>query len=277
VTLDRDFSREERELVAGARRGLAPGAEDAARVLNRARLAIASGVADPAAMAQPSALKAALTGTLAKNVAVWTAAAVVSAVLGYNAGFVVGERRAREQTAPAHAPPAPAPRDEVRTAAPVLTPRPQEQPIAAGPAMEPPVVLKPRASSKAAPAPIAEPVATPVEPATTAASSSLDVEIKTLRIVERALRNREPSRALELLTQLDRDVAQGQMLEERAAARAVASCEARAAASTVDRAELMQIVLEFSQHYPASVYFARVRKTCLGTIDRATATDSAPR
>jgi hypothetical protein len=127
-------------------------------------------------------------------------------------------------------------------------------------------VKAPAAAATLAPAP---------EPAVV--SSSLDAEVKALRSVERALRNREPRRALELLAQLDLTTANGQLLEERAAARAMALCDERAASRTVDRAEAMQRVLEFSQRYPASVYFARVRRTCLATIGDADPIDSSSR
>jgi hypothetical protein len=63
------------------------------------------------------------------------------------------------------------------------------------------------------------------------------------------------------------------MMEERAAARAMARCEQSARGPAPDQAEVMQRVLEFSQRYPASVYFARVRQTCLATIERDAATD----
>lgn len=261
-----EFSRDELDVLASARRSLGPSAQDTARVLHKARLAVGSGATPAADM-----LTATSTARVAlmKKVLGWLAIAGTSAWLGYYAGFAAGELHAAQVSrAPRAAPPAapPAPK-------PLVHPPPS---IAAATPSAP----SPSARANAAPrrkpavlAPLPSESLTFEVPDAPQPSASLDAEIKALRYVERALRNREPKNALLRLAQLDRDVPEGQMREERAAARAMARCEERALAGTLDRAEVMQRVLEFSQQYPASVYFARVRQTCLATIDRDAATD----
>jgi hypothetical protein len=96
------------------------------------------------------------------------------------------------------------------------------------------------------------------EPAT---SVSLEAEVRALERVQRALRDRAPGEALALLQQLDRDVPQGRLVEERSAARALARCE-------LGQGEPLAHALEFSQRFPASVYFTRVRKTCMDAAKR---------
>jgi hypothetical protein len=271
-----DFSRDQLDVLAGARRGLGPNAQDAARVLHKARLAIGSGVV-PAAEAglAGGAAKSATAGVLAKHVASWLAVAGIAAWLGYHAGFSYGEQSARQASVGAREIASPAPAPEPPLAA-VSAAAPVESKNIAGEspserAAEPKRKPKPAAQPMLVPeAPDASQAVAPVAPQPNA---SLDAEIKALRFVERALRNREPKTALTRLAQLDRDVPQGQMLEERAAARAMARCDARALEAAPDRVEVMQRVLEFSQQFPASVYFARVRQTCLATIDRDAATD----
>lgn len=271
-----DFSRDEQELLAGARRALGPSAADSARVLQKARLAIASGAA-PAVEATSTASGA--SALLVKKVMTWLAVAGVAAWLGYNAGFTLGEQRAREasrELAPTVA--APAPEVPSAAAVPYVPSAPSEAVV---PRSEAPVAPVAQAQGpRRKPKPSAEPLLAPENddaPALAAPppppSASLDAEIKALRYVERALRNREPHNALARLAQLDREVPAGQMTEERAAARAMARCEEGAQNGAANQSAAMQRVLEFSQQYPASVYFTRVRKTCLATIDRDAATD----
>lgn len=274
MTMERDFSRDELDVLAGARRALAPSAQDAARVLHSARLAIASGAEGAAGVASAAKpMSSAMSAALLRKAVLSLVIAGASAWLGYRAGYVVGEGDARKQDT----------RVQARPAAAVELPAPSViQP--AGPGIEPPsqaprgIVEAPGAArrrTKSTAAPVEPPIDAPLAPPQ--AHPSLDAEVKALRAIERALRSREPQRALDLLAQLDRDVVDGQMLEERAAAKAMARCEARAVGGTPDQTDVMQRVLEFSQQYPASVYFARVRQTCLATIDRDPATDSAPR
>jgi hypothetical protein len=271
-----DFSRDELELLAGARRALSPSAQDTARVLNKAQQAIAAGAVPAAEAASATSGGSVL---LLKKALSWLAIAGIAAWLGYGAGFKLGEQRAREATRElARVEPAPAPQAPPIAALPSKLDVPSAPSAVSAPGTEAPAVraLEPRRKVKPAAGPMLAPetddapvLAAPPPPP----SASLDAEIKALRYVERALRNREPHNALARLAQLDREVPGGQMIEERAAARAMARCEDRAQNGRADQSDVMQRVLEFSQQYPASVYFERVRKTCLATIDRDAATD----
>lgn len=265
MTADRDFSAAELEVLAGARRALEPNAQDAARVLHNARLAIASGAGPSAGVTAGSA------SALAKKIALGLGIAGLSAWLGYGAGFSAGERGAREAVR-MPAPAISAPRSSAAPAS-TMTSTPPSAPVL----IETTVAITEGPKRPKASRPAAAAIAENNAPLAPEPSPSLDAEIKALRAIERALRNREPQRALELLAALDREVAEGQMLEERAAARAMARCEKGALSDSPDPAEAMQRVLEFSQAYPASVYFTRVRTTCLATGERDDATDSPPR
>ena len=90
---------------------------------------------------------------------------------------------------------------------------------------------------------------------TTVDPHSLQLELRALRNVERALRDQQPQRALELLGELDRDVPEGALVEERLAAFQMARCARGLGTPSRLRAE-------FSDAYPGSVYRARVEQTC---------------
>jgi hypothetical protein len=62
--------------------------------------------------------------------------------------------------------------------------------------------------------------------------------------------------ALALLDELDRDMPQGSLLEERLAARVVASCEQTFGPSREG------LLASFLERYPRSVHVARVRTSC---------------
>lgn len=95
----------------------------------------------------------------------------------------------------------------------------------------------------------------------------LDAELRTLRRVERAQRAGNPRLALALLDDLDRENPRGQLLEERAAARAVAECQ-----STFGPARSV-VAERFRRRYGSSVYLPRVEAACEET-DRARTGDS---
>jgi hypothetical protein len=104
-------------------------------------------------------------------------------------------------------------------------------------------------------------VSAPVPPSSVETDvQSLDPEVRALKAIERALRRREAGQALALLQQLDRQVPSGKLTEERAAAFAMARCD-------LGIGTPMAHALDFSQRYPASVYFARVRQSCAGATD----------
>jgi hypothetical protein len=111
-------------------------------------------------------------------------------------------------------------------------------------------------------------VSAPVSGATPATSESdIDEELRILRRVERAQRAGNPRLALALLDELDRDRPRGKLLEERAAARAVAQCSSTFGDS---RAALLA---RFRARYSSSVYSPRVEAACAET-DRPSTGDS---
>jgi hypothetical protein len=103
-----------------------------------------------------------------------------------------------------------------------------------------------------------------------AAAESLAVEVGALRNAERALRDGNPGLALAFLTELDRQVPNGQLTEERDAAATLARC------ARGDRPIGVNLAADFVERHPASVYRARVEQTCAATDSPATG-DSARR
>jgi hypothetical protein len=91
---------------------------------------------------------------------------------------------------------------------------------------------------------------------TAAAEASLDQEVRALRAVERALRDRQPALAMALLAELDRAIPRGRLVEERQATATIARCAVGDVPFDVDLAEM------FADQYPASVYLDRVRRSC---------------
>ena len=76
-----------------------------------------------------------------------------------------------------------------------------------------------------------------------------------MRRVDRLLHDREPRRALALLYELDRNVPNGKLMQEREAAFAMARCVLGLVAPA-------QLAREFAERYPDSVYLARLRQLC---------------
>ncbi|HSS39286.1 MAG TPA: hypothetical protein VLT58_11000, partial [Polyangia bacterium] len=97
------------------------------------------------------------------------------------------------------------------------------------------------------------------EPPAPTPAASLAVEVRALRNVERALRDHNAGLATAYLDDLDRDVPDGQMREERVALRAIARCARGPQPFGVDLAQ------DFAAAYPASAYRARVEQACGGT------------
>jgi hypothetical protein len=268
----------EESLLAAARRAHEPSAEDAARVLRATRLAI--GVCAPTSTEVADATSGALgagkglvgSALAAKLVASALAIASVSGGIGYQLGM-----RAAEPRTPIAAP---APIATASARLPAAQPSAMQAPSAArAPAAVQPqprehdedkpqgLDAAPRARASQPRGPHLEPptreivqVGAPLEEASLPLGS-LDAEVRALERVQRALRDRVPAEALALLEQLDRDVPQGRLKEERSAAGALARCE-------LGQGEPLAHALEFSQRFPASVYFARVRKTCMDAAKR---------
>ncbi len=103
-----------------------------------------------------------------------------------------------------------------------------------------------------------------------APTESLAVEVGALRNAERALGDSNPGLALAFLAELDRQVPNGQLTEERDAAATLARC------ARGDRPIGVDLAGDFAERHPASVYRARVEQTCAAT-DSPTAGDSAKR
>jgi hypothetical protein len=94
----------------------------------------------------------------------------------------------------------------------------------------------------------------PISSSSSAAPAEL--ELDTLRRVERVLRQGNPRFALGLLIELDRQLPRGSLMEERLAARTTATCQIERSAAAVKAAAV------FDGRYPNSVYAARVREAC---------------
>jgi len=215
-----DQEAEARRFLESARRALSPTAEDAERVLSAVNQAIALSGAQSFEATAPksgtSLLSAPLRGPLSR-VLLTVALAGGAGALGYGAGFRAGAQSV--------SPSASAPRE---LSAPLATlheaaaRRPRDEP-SAGAATE----LSPAMPVRAAPAHAVAPASSPTVATVTAQrpdASSLSEEVRTLRRVERALRDQNPRLALALLGDLDKEVPVGQLGEERLAASVQARC-----------------------------------------------------
>jgi hypothetical protein len=84
--------------------------------------------------------------------------------------------------------------------------------------------------------------------------AGLDAEVRLLRRVELALRDRNPRFALGLLGELERTIPGGQLAEERHAARVMARCQLEGGSRSLAK--------EFAAGHPGSAYTSRVEETC---------------
>jgi hypothetical protein len=190
-----------------------------------------------------------------------------SGVLGYGLGFRAAQpaspepgQRATQTAVPAD-PLAASAADAVRESEPV--PEPESEPVSdsvSEPESEPvsdsvsgPDSVSPRRgiTTRSTPSPAAEPEPVPTEPD----PHALARELRALRRVERALREQQPRRALELLGELDRDVPEGRLVEERLATFLMARC-------ALGLGTPARLRGEFNDAYPRSVYRARVEQSC---------------
>jgi len=108
------------------------------------------------------------------------------------------------------------------------------------------------------------------ESQTPSQTESLAIEVRALRNAERALRDGNPGLALAFLQDLDRQIPNGQLAEERDAAATLARC------ARGDHPFDVDLAAEFTERHPGSVYRARVEQAC-GATDLSTAGDSSPR
>jgi hypothetical protein len=241
-----DDGRKATEVLARAQRAWSPSTADQERV----RQAIGSAIAAGAPASVPPAVPHA-AGWGARLLAAGTIAAV-SGGIGYWAGHRAGLRDAplAAQVAPALSPAAPSaslPPSLAPDTQPSLTP---SAPVAVHRAGH----LAHHEAAGSAPA-VAE---------------SLAVEVRALRNAERALRDGNPGLALAFLAELDRQVPNGELTEERDAAATLARC------ARGDRPIGVDLAADFAERHPASVYRARVEQTCAAT-DSPTAGHSAKR
>lgn len=213
--------------------------DEMAQVLSHARRALSPTPAQEARLLQRTLHAASAVPAATPLAAKWLVALTIAGVSG-SLGFVLGRQVEHTVVTPAVVA-APRPLEVPREAA---SPAPTEEEAHVEPA---PKVHRPRLKS----APVA-PVA--VEPPS-AAPSSLELEIRAMKDVERALRDNDPGQALQRLDQLDQEVPHGSLTEERSAASVIARC--RLGLGT--RAKLIE---EFSASYPNSGYAQRVQTSC---------------
>jgi hypothetical protein len=90
-------------------------------------------------------------------------------------------------------------------------------------------------------------------------TESLTIEVRALRNTERALRDGNPGLALAFLQELDRQVPNGQLTEERDAAGTLARC------ARGDHPFGVNLAAEFTERHPSSVYRSRVEQACAET------------
>lgn len=228
-------------MLARARAGLSPSAEQIADVRRSLAMAIASG-------AMPASARAGATGATvqrATRLLLASTLAVGVAGAGYVAGYRAG-RRAPVVVAPA----APLVAPPASKAAPATSSSPS--PLEKAPEPRRAAGLA-RPARPAATAPAALQIDVKDPPA-----AGLEAELRALRGVERALRDHQPGLALALLRRLDAEVPDGKLVEERDATAAIARCQLRDVPFGVDLAR------DFADRHPDSVYAERVAAGCRG-------------
>lgn len=195
---------------------------------------MAAGAVAPIAWKPPTA---ALAGSAATAKAGLTIKVVlVSAVLGAGAvGVVAGVTRERPARVGA---PALAAAAETRLPAP--TAAADEAPPSSD--EEAPAAAAPRTPQRAA--------------AAASASAGLADELRVLKQAQREMKEGSAEKALELLERHDKRSPDGQLAEERAAARVLALCKARRAT------EARAAAAEFVRRFPGSPHHDRVTSAC---------------
>jgi hypothetical protein len=228
--------------LAQARRGLSPNREDQERVRALLMARLNASTADAPAVAG-----------LARKLASWIALAALFGTGGFIAGYGAASRNAAQLGSVEHRPvsaraEAPTPLEPKITAARGVLAESNAAPAVARGVAEP-VALPKRARPRAGDAAVSDNV-TPV-----ASNPSLELELAAVRRMDLALREGKPSLALSILDQLDREVPEGALLEERLAGFVMARCEV----GLGSRAALLS---EFERQHAGSMYLERVRKHC---------------
>ena len=252
MTVDR---RGPAEVLARARRTWSPGEADAVRVRRAISAALAAGPTpgEDAAPAHPRASASAWTSRLL----VAGAIAAASGGVGYWAGL-----RASLREAPRAAPLVSLASRSVTAVEPRLPPSVAPSPAVATPPLAMPSLVPSRHDLHSG--------RRSLETRTASQSNSLAVEVAALRNAERALRDGNPGLALAFLQELDRQVPNGQLAEERDAASTLARC------ARGDHPFGVNLGAEFTERHPGSVYRARVEQACPET-DSPASGDSSPR
>lgn len=232
---------EARAVLEAGRSGDDPRPEDRARMRRAVMAAIAAGGAGGAASLAGEGAAHAAERTLEAAGAAKVAGAAWKLLLGLAVVGAVGGGLMLRQTTPASTP------IEARAAGPLLLPPARET---APPARNEPATT---ANAMALPAPKRVPAATK---APLAVEDPLEAETRRLREAHDALNGGDPARALALLDAQAVDFAEGQLHEEREAARVLALCKlGRAESASAEAAR-------FLQNNPRSPLADRVRAAC---------------
>jgi len=247
-----DIEREEQLLLSRARAGLAPASDATARM----RRAIDSAVAAAGSVAEPARPDAsnglaAHAGSRAARLLVAVTIAGAAGTAGYLSGYRAGGRDAHVASNVSAS--APAASDAVAAVPVEQSPLRSGAPVAGGarPVAEA-IGARPRSGAQRVARAAPEP----------AAAESLAKEVAALRGIERALRDGQPGLALALLQELDRAVPDGKLVEEREATAAIARCALGRVPLGVD------LVDDFAEHHPDSVYLKRVEQSCTRRQER---------
>ena len=229
----------ELEVLRAAHRQMTPSSESAAR----AHVAVLERIAQGAAScAGPTAAVPGVTGT---TVGAAVKAGVAVAVVGL--GVAGGLATRLRGTAPAASGSSP-------TASAASATRAEPAAASESPSPPPSPIAQPRAALRSAKVPRAEREPTPTSPPNL--EQRLAQEVRLLRQADQALRAGDPATAHRLLDQLEREVPNGKLGEEREAARLLARCMSQPGPGTRRRARA------FLDRHATSVYSGRIREIC---------------
>jgi hypothetical protein len=253
----KDLDLLEATLLERARRGYSASASSQSRVQSAALAAVAAGAVVP--LATPSVTLGDLADSLRDGLTLPRVLVTVVALGSVGAGgYALGLRDGMGRV-PAVSPPSASVLAATKPEA-EAAPQPQAE---QSPAPTPPKTENKRsAPASAAPA---LPSAVAASPATAS-----ELELGTLRRVERVLREGNPRFALALLADLDKSAPRGNLMEERHAARAVATCQLGTATTAAATAT------GFDARFPGSVYAARVHEACASATEPDSERNLAP-
>jgi hypothetical protein len=195
-------------------------------------------------------------GASAAPAAAWVSIVTKSAlVLGVSGALVAGGYLTLRSLAPAPSAPAAAPSPARLSEKPAPAVQVEEAP--------PPVPTESAMAKEPGKAPVtkrlarhASPSETIVHSATVETEDGLRVETEALRQAQQALHDKEPARALQLLDEQDLRFRDGQLPQERTAARILALCQAGRVESAREQAR------RFESRWPRSALLGRVRAAC---------------